>query len=370
MNQNRINKVATALREQGLDWMALVPSPSMIYLSGIHTHMSERPIVMFVSKTGETGIIIPALEAMKAESAGIASEHIFAWTDQQGYHGAFAQAAQVLGLNQAKIGVEALKMRVLENDMLVEMGRATVSHADNLMDTIRLSKDADEIAAMQKAVDVAEAAMARFLPTIRIGMSEKELAMSLTQMLLDAGGDSMAFGPIVSAGPDNTASPHAVPTDRPIEAGDLLILDWGVYVGDYVSDITRTYAVGEISAECRKIYETVKASNAAGVAASRPNVTGEEIDKASRDVIDQAGYGDYFIHRTGHGLGMEAHEAPSLVEGNNNPLPVGAAFTVEPGIYIAGIGGVRIEDDIILTEDGHICLTSISRELTTVGVSK
>ena len=367
MNQNRINKVAKALREQGLDWLALVPSTSMIYLSGIHTHMSERPIVLFVSKTGDTGIIIPALEAMKAESAGVPTENIFAWTDQEGYHGAFAKAAQVLGLNQSKIGVEALKMRVLENDMLVEMGRATISHADNLMDAIRLRKDADEIAAMQKAVDVAEAAMEKFLPTIKIGMTEKELATSLTQMLLNEGGDSMAFGPIVSAGPENTASPHAVPTDRPIQAGDFLILDWGVYVGDYVSDITRTYAVGEISAEQKRIYETVWASNAAGVAACRPNVTGEAIDRASRAVIDDAGYGEYFIHRTGHGLGMEAHEAPSLVEGNSNPLPVGAAFTVEPGIYIPGIGGVRIEDDIILTEDGYISLTSMSRELRSVG---
>lgn len=367
MNQKRIHKVATALQQQGLDWLAIVPSPSMIYLSGIHTHMSERPIVLFVSNTGETGIIIPALEAMKAEAAGIASANIFAWTDQEGYHGAFAKAAQALGLNGSKIGVEALKMRVLENDLLVEMARSQISHADNLMDAIRLSKDADEIAAMQKAVDVAEAAMEKFLPTIKIGMTEKQLATRLTQLLLDEGADSMAFGPIVSAGPDNTASPHATPTHRPIQAGDLLIIDWGVYVGDYVSDITRTYAVGEISAECKKIYATVKASNAAGVAASQPNATGEAIDTASRDVIDQAGYGEYFIHRTGHGLGMEAHESPSLVEGNNNPLPVGAAFTIEPGIYIPGVGGVRIEDDIILTEDGHICLTSISRELIVVG---
>ena len=326
MNQSRINKVASALRERGLDWLALVPSTSMIYLSGIHTHMSERPIVMFVSKEGEAGIIIPALETMKAEAAGIKPAHIFAWTDQDGYHGAFAKATETLGLTGAKIGVEALRMRVLENDMMVEMARARMSHADDLMDAIRLSKDADEIAAMQKAVDVAEAAMEKFLPTIQIGMTEKQLATSLTQMLLDEGADKMAFGPIVSAGPDNTSSPHAVPTNRPIQEGDLLIIDWGAHVGDYVSDITRTYAVGEISAECRKIYETVKASNAAGVAASQPGATGESIDRASRDVIDAAGYGQYFIHRTGHGLGMEAHESPSLVEGNKNVLPTGAAF--------------------------------------------
>ena len=175
--------------------------------------------------------------------------------------------------------------------------------------------------------------------------------------MLDAGADGMTFAPIVSAGP-NTASPHAVPTDRPIQAGELLIIDWGARVGDYVSDITRTYAIGDISEELRTIYETVKASNAAGVAACHPNVTGAAIDKASRDVIDAAGYGDYFIHRTGHGLGMEAHESPSLVEGNDSRLPVGAAFTVEPGIYVPGVGGARVEDNIILTEEGYLCLTS------------
>ena len=366
MNNNRIARLAPLMKEQSLDWMALVPSPSMVYLSGIHSHTSERPVVLFVSVEGETGIIIPGLEAMKAEAVGISAENIFAWSDQEGYYGAFEKAAQVLGLAGKNIGVEALKMRVLESDMLSEIAKATVMHADNVMDTLRLSKDEDEIAAMQKAVDIAERAIEIVLPKIKIGMTEKAIASMLTQTLMDEGADAMAFGPIVSAGP-NTASPHATPTERPIEAGDLMIIDWGVYSGDYVSDITRTYAVGEISDEKRKIYEVVAASNAAGVAACVPGVTGAQIDKASRDVIDAAGYGEYSIHRTGHGLGMEAHEAPSLVEGNNNVLPAGSAFTVEPGVYVPGVGGARVEDDIVLTEDGHISLTSVTRELVTVG---
>ncbi len=366
MNTARIEKLKAKLKAQNIDFLALVPSSSMVYLSGIHTHTSERPIVLFIGANGQVGIIIPTLEAMKAEAAGIDKANIFGWTDQEGFHAAFEQAAQKLGLAGKRIGVEALQMRVLESDLLDEVCHAKLSHADEIMNDLRLRKDEDEIAAMQAAVDVAEAAMATFLPTIKIGMTEKEIASKLSQALMDAGASGMPFGPIVSAGP-NTASPHAVPTNRPIQAGDMLILDWGAVVGDYVSDITRTYAVGAISAELQKIYTTVQASNAAGVAACQPNVTGEAIDRAARAVIDAAGYGDYFIHRTGHGLGMEAHEAPSLVEGNNNPLPIGAAFTVEPGIYVPGLGGVRIEDDIILSADGHICLTTMSRDLITIG---
>ncbi|HFC12569.1 MAG TPA: aminopeptidase P family protein, partial [Anaerolineae bacterium] len=283
MNNARLQKLSKKLIANKLDWLALVPSPSFIYLSGIHSHVSERPVVLFVGANGQVGIIIPTLEAMKAEAVGISAENIFAWSDQAGYHDAFAQAAIKLKLANTRIGVEALKMRVLESDLLSEIAHAQVAHADAVMDSLRLRKDADEIAAIQHAVNVAEAAMTAFLPSIKIGMTEKALAAKLTQAMLDAGADDVTFASIVSAGP-NTASPHAVPTNRPIQSGELLILDWGARVGDYVSDITRTYALGEISDTLRNIYAIVQASNAAGVAACRPNITGAEIDKAARDV--------------------------------------------------------------------------------------
>lgn len=365
MKQARIEKLQRKLNAQNIDWLALVPSPSMTYLSGIHSHTSERPMVLFVGRDGTVAAIMPALEAMKGEAVGISAEHIFPYTDQQGYLPAFQNATQTLKLKGKRIGVESLKMRVLEGDLLTEVGGASVVHADNVMDSLRLVKDADEIAAMQKAVDVAEAAMDEMLPQITIGMTEREVAAKFSQIILDSGADALSFSPIVSAGL-NTASPHAVPTDYRLQAGDLLILDWGAQVGDYVSDITRTFALGNISPELQTIHETVRLSNAAGVAACKPNVTGAAIDKAARDVIDAAGYGEFFIHRTGHGLGMEAHEAPSLVEGNDNPLPVGAVFTVEPGIYKPNVGGARIEDDIVLTEDGYRSLTTYPRNLITI----
>lgn len=366
LRQARILRLRNAMREANLDGVALVPGTGLTYFSGIHTHMSERPTVLFLPAEGDPAIVIPHLEAMKAEAAGIPPGRIFGWSDEEGYGGAFARAAEALSLSGSRYAVEALKMRVLEFEMLHELGGRPPSHADELLKQIRLSKDAHELAQMQAAVDVAESAIQTVLPLIRIGQTEKEIAGLLLVALLEAGAEQLPFSPIVSTGV-NGASPHAVPTDNRLQEGDLLIIDWGAQVGDYVSDITRTFAVGYISDELRQVYEIVRQANAAGMAVCRPGVTGEAIDRAARDVIDAAGYGAFFIHRTGHGLGMEAHEPPSLVAGERQPLPAGAVFTVEPGIYLPGKGGVRIEDDIVLTEDGYRSLTSLPRELQTVG---
>ena len=208
--------------------------------------------------------------------------------------------------------------------------------------------------------------METVLPQIEIGMTERALAGMLRREMLDLGGDIMAFGPIVAAGP-NSALPHAVATDRPLQAGDLLVIDWGVYVDGYPSDITRTFAVGEISPELQRVYEIVKLANQRGKEAARPGTTGEEVDRAARRVIEENGYGEYFIHRTGHGLGLEVHEEPNMVEGNDKPLVIGNVFTVEPGIYLPDKGGVRIEDDMVVIEGGARSLTSFPRDLITVG---
>jgi len=367
MNEERAEKLNEEIRAQGLDGIALVPGPNLTYVSGIHAHLSERPIVLFLPVDDEPAIIIPVLEASKAEEAGISLKRIFAWSDQDGYAGAFERASSHLGLSDFRLGVEALRMRVLETEMLHSYapGLAT-AHADPIMDGLRLRKDADELAAMERAVAVAEAAMHSVLPQIRAGLTEKEVAALLTAEILGAGADALAFNPIVSAGP-NSASPHATPTKRRLREGDLLVIDWGASVDGYVSDITRTFAIGHLEEEFRLIYDVVKAANVAGVAAAEPGASGEAIDRAARSVIENAGYDDYFIHRTGHGLGMEAHESPSLVAGNTDPLPEGAVFTVEPGIYLPKQGGVRIEDDVVITADGRRSLTTFPRELTIIG---
>lgn len=367
MNKERLNKLARQILAHRVDGVALVPGPNMVYFSGIHSHLSERPIVLFFPADDEPAIIIPTLEAMKARAAGIVEERIFAWTDEEGYPGAFQQACAHLELSNYLLAVEALHMRVLELELLKRYAPGlNTTHAEPIVTGLRLVKDDAELAAMERAVAIAEQAMEQLIPRIEIGMTEKQVAALLTRFLLEKGADSIAFGPIVAAGP-NSASPHATATDRPLQEGDLLIIDWGAVSDDYPSDITRTFAVGNIDPELRRVYDVVKLANEQGKQAARPGATGHEVDQAAREVIEESGYGQYFIHRTGHGLGLEIHEPPYIKAGNTEPLVTGNVFTVEPGIYLPGRGGVRIEDNVVVTADGYRSLTTFSRELITVG---
>ncbi|WP_374689627.1 M24 family metallopeptidase [Promineifilum sp.] len=367
MNQDRLRRLTEQIAAHGLDGLALMPGPNLLYVSGIHTHVSERPILLFIPADDEPAIIIPTLEAMKARDAGIAEDRIFDWNDAEGYAAAFQQACARLELADYLLGVEALHMRVLELQLLQRYAPGLqVAHAEPALSALRMVKDAAEIAAMEKAIDITERALKRIVPRIKVGLSERQVAAMLTQELLASGADSIAFGPIVSTGP-NSASPHATPTDRKLQRGDLLVIDWGVYVDDYPSDLTRTFAVGPIDDELRHIYEVVRLANEAGRAAARPGVTGQMVDREARDVIEDAGYGDYFIHRTGHGLGLEIHEPPDMSPTNTKPLAPGNVFTIEPGIYLPGRGGVRIEDNVVVTTDGCRTLSSFPRELITVG---
>ncbi len=367
MNQPRLTKLQQQLAAQNLDGVILMPGPNAYYLSGMHTHVSERPILLFIPQAGEPAVIIPGLEAMKAEAAGIPLERIFAWNDVDWFHDAFAEAARVLKLDGSHWGVEALYMRVLELEALQQVApNLQTSHAEPALMALRAIKDETELAHITEAIAVAERTIDRLIPLIKIGMTEKQVAAQLTAILLAEGGDALAFSPIVSAGP-NSASPHAMPGERPLAIGDMLVIDWGVFVNGYPSDITRTFAVGEVDDEMRHIYEVVRQANKAGKQAAKPGATGQDVDRAARKVINDAGYGAYFIHRTGHGLGLEVHELPGMVEGNSQPLQAGNVFTVEPGIYLPGRGGVRIEDNVVVTADGCRSLTSFPRDLITVG---
>jgi Xaa-Pro dipeptidase len=368
MNEKRLNKLRQQMAAYQIDGVALVPGPNLVYFSGIHAHLSERPIVLFIPSNDEPAIVIPTLEAMKAQAAGLPKGRIFDWSDDVWFEGAFQAVANELGLSRWNLGVETLYMRVLESQQLLQSAPGLeIRSADALINTLRGSKDVAEIATIERAVAVAEKALNSLLPNIRIGMSEKQIAGMLTQALLDEGADAVAFGPIVASGP-NSAIPHAVPTDRKIQEGDLLLFDWGALVDGYASDITRTFAVGEIEPKLHEVYETVRKANKAGKSAVLPGTEAQEVDRAARSVIEEAGYGNTFIHRTGHGLGLEVHEEPSLKEGNLALLQEGNVFTVEPGIYLEGLGGVRIEDNVLVTADGHRSLTSFPRDLISLGV--
>jgi Xaa-Pro dipeptidase len=259
--------------------------------------------------------------------------------------------------------MRVMELRLIEDACL----NPRVEAAEPLLAELRMVKDELELSTMRQAVAIAERALLATLPTIRVGQTEREIAAELVVQTLRAGSDAeLPFAPIVASGP-NSALPHAFVTDRRLEAGDLLTLDWGAATGGYFADLTRTYAVARLpDDELRRIYELVRQANAAGLAAARPGALAAEVDTAARQAIAAGGYGQYFVHRVGHGLGLEGHEDPSMHGRNEQSLLPGMTFTVEPGIYLPGRGGVRIEDDVVVTAGGAESLSTLPRDLQVI----
>ena len=226
-------------------------------------------------------------------------------------------------------------------------------------------KEEWELERMRKAQEITDKAFADVLPRIKVGMTELELQAELIYCLYKNGGQGLSFDPIVVSGP-NTSLPHGVAGERKIQEGDFVTLDFGVLYQGYCSDMTRTVAVGYATDEMKKVYETVAAAQLAGIAATKAGVIGKEIDGAARKVITDAGYGEYFGHGYGHSLGLEIHEAPNPNPGNPNPMPLGAVCSAEPGIYLPGKFGVRIEDVTIVGENGVEIITKSPKNLIIV----
>jgi Xaa-Pro dipeptidase len=359
-------QLATALYTHHLDVLALNPGPSLTYLTGLSFHLMERPVVGLFTPHNPVILILPELEAGKTANLPYPVQVFPYGEDPAIWPNAFRQAALAAQIEGRRVGVEPGRMRVLELRMLEATAEtAQYLSAEESLADLRMRKDQSEIEAMRKAAQIAQLALKETLPKVKAGISERELAAELTAQLLRAGSDvELPFAPIVSSGP-NGANPHAVPSERRLQAGDLLVIDWGAAYKGYFSDITRTFAIGEIEDEFRQIAAIVRQANQAGKAAVQPGTSAHAVDQAARDVIEKAGYGKFFTHRTGHGLGMEAHEAPYIRAGNLQVLEAGMTFTIEPGIYLPGRGGVRIEDDVVVTKDGGESLTDLPRELIT-----
>jgi len=369
MTLTRVQKLQQLAAAAGFDAIAVVPGPNMHYFTGLAFHLSERPTVAFFPVDGIPVLVVPTLEEGKVRRAPYEVE-AFTYDDVQGPVDAFAQALQTLNLAGKQLGVEGRRIRFLELDLMATSNRVPqVSNADSIIAELRMRKDDSEINAMRQAVDIAQQALEATLPAVEPGVTEKELAAELTLQLLRHGSDGeLPFAPLVATGP-NAADPHAFPTDRPVKPGDMIIFDWGAAAGNYFSDITRTFALAgsPVDPELLRAYEAVQAANQAGKAAAKPGATGQEVDRAARAVIEEAGFGPYFVHRTGHGLGMEIHEEPDMKQGSVIPLEPGMTFTVEPGIYLPNLGGIRIEDDVVITETGSESLTTLPRSLTILG---
>ena len=261
-----------------------------------------------------------------------------------------------------RIGFEDAYMTVQEYERYRKALSCELVPATELLLQLRMVKNEEELEAMTAAQRIAEKALDEILKEIRPGVTEKEIAARLQYLMLHYGASDLSFDPIVVSGP-NGSLPHGVPSEKEIQSGEFVTMDFGCVYHGYCSDMTRTVAVGSVTDEMREVYQTVLNAQLAGIGAAKAGVTGKEVDGAARDVIEKAGYGPYFGHSFGHGVGVEIHEAPNASPMNERPLPERAVISAEPGIYLPGRLGVRIEDVIVLTEGGCRNLTRAPKEL-------
>ena len=351
-------------RRLRVDAVALVPGPNFTRLMRHEFHTSERPLVLLIPAEGPPSAIVPELELGSWEGLDFEGE-VFDWRDQAGYGSAFQALARSLPL--FSVAVEGQVMRVFVHHALKgAYGTIEIRDHEAEISGLRIRKTRAEIAALEQAVEISETALRETLDTVRVGDTEVQVEGRLLGALFANGAEGLAFPPIVAAA-DNSARPHArARPDYAIRPGDALLLDFGARAGGLCADITRTVFVGEPSAEARDVYETVLAANRAGHAATNPGVTAHEIDDAVTSVLEASPYADRIRTKTGHGLGRDVHEAPYIMRGNHASLDTGTVFTNEPGLYKLGAFGVRIEDDILVTEDGSRSLTRFPTELTVI----
>ena len=263
----------------------------------------------------------------------------------------------------ARLGFEAEEMTVATRDRFDDaLADIELVATTEVVETLRAVKDDEERDAIRRAQAITDAAFGRILEHFAVGVSEQQMSRQLEGLLMDEGAEGLAFDSIVAFG-ENAAEPHHEPAHRLLEEGDVIKLDFGARFAGYHADMTRTISFGAPAGEIKKIHAVVRESQQAGIDAVRAGVTGASVDAVSREVIERAGYGDRFVHSLGHGVGLEIHEAPSLGRKQDEPLPAGAVVTVEPGIYIPGLGGVRIEDMVEVTEDGCVVVGTSDRDL-------
>lgn len=260
---------------------------------------------------------------------------------------------KVLGFDQKIRYSEFVMYQKLECELLP---------TTNFVEILRVSKTNDEVKLIKKACEITDQALTYALDFVKPGVKERDIEILLKNKMIDLGADSTWERFIVASG-ERGAMPHGMATDKVIKDGEMVTFDIGCFYKGYSSDMTRTVAVGNVDIKMKQIYDIVYEAQKRGVQAAKAGMTGKELDSVCRDYIAGAGYGEYFKHGTGHGLGLDVHEGPRVNQKNDEPLEIGACVTIEPGIYITGLGGVRIEDDVILTEDGCIILNEFPKEL-------
>jgi Xaa-Pro aminopeptidase len=361
---DRLHRARASMQQSGVDVLLVSVGSDLPYLTGYEAMPLERLTMLVVPRDGDATLVIPRLEAPRvAEQSGAFSLRPWNETDDP-----VAIVASLVGRPAVAAVGDTMWAR-----FLVELlghwpsGSTQYVRSTVVMNELRMRKDAAEIAALQAAGAAADRVAAQLhagdIPLV--GRTEAEVSADISARLLAEGHDVVNFA-IVAAG-ENAASPHHHPGSRVIRDGELVLCDFGGTMAGYCSDITRCVSLGAPPADVAEAYAVLHEAQAAGVAAGVVGAACQDVDRASRRVIDDAGWGEYFIHRTGHGIGMEAHEDPYMVEGNTLPIAAGHAFSVEPGIYVDGKWGMRLEDIVVATDDGPLSMNHADHALVVLG---
>ncbi|WP_042459686.1 M24 family metallopeptidase [Neobacillus dielmonensis] len=361
MNQ-RIEKLQTWMRDHDVEVSFVTSSENVFYLSGYYTDPHERLLALAVFQEQEPFLVLPSMEVHDAKNSGWEHE-IIGFSDIDNPWDLVEKAIQQRIKKVSKAAIEKEHMNVERYEQLLGLfPHAVFVSAEEKLRMLRMIKDEKEIATIQEACALADYAIEFGASELKEGKTELEVLNALEYALKQKGVTEMSFSTMVLSGA-NAASPHGNPGTTRIQKGDLVLFDLGVVVDRYCSDITRTVAFGDINDKQKEIYDTVLKAQLAALEASKPGVTAAEIDLTARRIIADAGYGEYFPHRLGHGLGISIHEYPSLTETNPLVMETGMVFTIEPGIYVPNVAGVRIEDDVLITSDGAVALTKYPKEL-------
>jgi Xaa-Pro aminopeptidase len=344
----RRRRAADALRHAGVDALLLTPGPDLYYLTGFeHGHADERLLALVLCADASAQWIVPSMNIAQVRPHATANEPVRGWTDPETYVPALRSA--IGGLGSLAFDDEARAAFLLD---VMESSKLHVQRASNILRSLRIRKDATELDLLRRAGQTVDQAIPDAVALCRPGQTESDIDRELRALLKRRSPESTVAFTIIASGP-NSALPHHETAARSLRAGDVVVVDYGTRRLGYLSDITVTCSVGRpADAEVEKVYTTVREAQQRAVEAVRPGVSCGEIDRAARDVIERAGYGPHFLHRTGHGLGVQGHEPPFMVAGNNERLEEGMVFSIEPGIYLPDRFGVRLEIIVAVSRDG------------------
>lgn len=357
--KSRLQALHLYMDELDLDSLFVTLPRSVFYFTNFNTNPHERFLCLFIQKGSEPLLIIPELDLVKAAKFSNVSKIITHNDEENPYD----LIKKFINKNISRCGVEKGHMTLQTFEQIAEVtGAKEYINIDNKINSMKMIKSEEEVERIQNAIKMTEKSLAEGLKCLnRNNVRECDLAAEIEyqRKLLGAEGGGLM---VVSG--ENTALPHGETSDKVIEEGDFLLIDMGVIKDGYVSDITRTFGIGEMDSNSKQIYETVLEANLLAIEAAKPGKTFGELDKVARKTIEEKGYGKYFTHRLGHGLGTNNHELPSIHGLNKESILPGMVFTIEPGIYVPGVGGVRIEDDILINENDAAVLSSFKKELT------